>query len=263
MNQFRFTRDVIQTESSDIYDSKPPSDPFYELHYLKINPMLHEEDAEAKFQAIKKILKILLPIKKLKTIADIGCGSCAVLTKILDYLHKEVDEKISAVGIDISSQILLRCNKHRNLIKLRANCEYIPLENKSISLSLCIDIVEHSNDPSSLLKEVSRISEFAIFKIPLELCLYTKMKGNKRRLAKMKEQFGHIQHFSRGKILQLIQSHFDVIYEGYEKIPNRFFLLDKFQELLIKLGLKQLFAFLFGGFVILLTKSKPSAGVLP
>ncbi|MFH1287978.1 MAG: class I SAM-dependent methyltransferase, partial [bacterium] len=230
---------------------------FYEKDYLKLNPTLHEEDIETKFKSIVKALNVLrLKCRNIEIIADIGCGSCKLLIKILDYMHKNMDSKICALGIDVSFQILSIGEKHPNLIKLRTDAEKIPLENNSISLSLCIDIIEHINHPDLFLKEIARISQFAIFKIPLELCFYTTIKGGKQRLTKLKNQYGHIHHFNRNSIMQLVNEHFYIIYEDYEKIPNRAFFFDKMQEILLVSNLHHMFAFMFGGFIILLAKSR-------
>jgi ubiquinone/menaquinone biosynthesis C-methylase UbiE len=142
------------------------------------------------------------------------------------------------------------------MIKLRSNCEDIPIEDKSISLCMCIDIIEHVIKPNLVLSEVARISNFAIFKIPLELSLFTFFAGNRQRLKKLKSKYGHIHHFNRRSLLRLIEENFEVLHEGYEKIPNRWYVLDKLQDVLIALGLKGLFAFIFGGFIILVVRSK-------
>lgn len=254
--KINFSRNLARIDSSDVFDSNPITVPFYEVDYVCKNPSLHEEDAEAKFQVIKGILKYLIEIAKPKTIADVGCGSCLVITKLLDYLHTEVDPEISGVGIDVSARILLHSEKHPSLVKLRADGSDIPLERKSISLTFCIDILEHVGDPKLLLAEVARISHFVILKVPLELSLYTTLKGGGSRLDKLSRQYGHMHHFDRQSLLRLITPYFEIIHEGYDVIPNRIPMLDLFQRLLISFKLKRLFRLVFGGFIILLVKSR-------
>ena len=254
--KIQFKKLVNYNHQAGFYDNEPQHSAFYEKDYLLINPTLHKQDAEAKFQIIKECISIISPSNKIQTIADFGCGFCAVLIKILDYLHKKIDNNISAVGIDISSNILVNGGKQPYLIKLRSNCENNPLSDCSISLSFCIDLIEHVKNPNSLLREISRISKFAIFKIPIELSLFTVLKGGKKRLYKLERKYGHIHHFNRKSIIHNIENYFDIIYETYSKIPNRMFLIDKLQDIIIKLKLYKLYSISFGGFIILATKSK-------
>jgi len=116
--------------------------------------------------------------------------------------------------------------------------------------------VEHIEKSNPLLQEVARISEFAIFKVPLELSLYTTFKGGAARLARLKQQYGHIIHFNRVNLLQLLRPHFDVLLESYEIIPNRNFVVEKVQKVPLYFRLHRAFAFLFGGFIVLLAKSR-------
>jgi SAM-dependent methyltransferase len=239
-----------------LYDGEPDKIHYYEEEYLKINPTLHEEDAESKFLAIRKCLEKVSVASEIKAIADIGCGSCIALIKTLDYLHQRVDPDIYAVGVDVSLQILLKSKRHPHLIKLRANCEDIPIESDSMSLCICMDIVEHVNNPELLLQEVARLSKYAIFKIPVELCLYTTLRGRKRRLRKLEKTYGHIHHFNRNTVVELLKGNFEIKYEAYEKIPNRSFLIDALQEFLLRLKLYKVYAIVFGGFIILVAKSR-------
>lgn len=254
-NRIEFKNDISFLPDLDIYTSDDKGADFYENEYLSINPNMHEDDSDAKYQIIKKSLKYIISENQVETIADIGCGSCLVLNKILTFLKREED-KISAVGIDISKTILLNSIKSPNIVKLRANCENIPIENKSITISFCIDILEHVNNPNLALKEVSRLSKFVIFKIPLELSFYTLLKGWRRRLNKLEKKFGHIHHFNRRDVFKLIQPYFDVKKIFYQKIPNRTLLFDFIQNFLLKKKLYFLFSCLWGGFIIIVCESK-------
>lgn len=254
--KIKFKRPIFYNNEARFYDNEPQHSAFYEKDYLLINPTLHKQDSDAKIQLIKECISLITPSITIQTIADFGCGSCVVLTNILDYLHKKIDSNISAVGIDISSNILVNGEKHSYMTKLRSNCENNPLSDNSISLSFCIDLIEHIQNPNLLLREISRISEFAIFKIPIELSFYTMMKGGKKRLYKLERKYGHIHHFNRKAIIHIIEDYFDITYETYSKIPNRMILIDKLQDILIKLKLFKLYSVCFGGFIILATKSK-------
>lgn len=256
MNLIRSKIRAKYIDELGLYDGEPDKIHYYEEEYLKINPTLHEEDAESKFQAIRKCLEKVLLLSEIKSVADIGCGSCIALIKTLEYLHQRINVTIYAVGVDVSLQILLKGRQHPNLIKLRANCEDIPIESDSVSLCICMDIVEHVGNPELLLQEVERLSKFAIFKIPIELCLYTTLRGGERRLKKLERTYGHIHHFRRHTIVELLKRNFEIIYEAYEKIPNRSFLVDALQEFLLRLKLYRIYAAVFGGFIVLVVRSR-------
>lgn len=247
---------LIKNFEDDYYDFNPNTNAFYEIDYILKNPSLHYEDSENKFTAIKYFIPWLLRNTQIKTILDIGCGSCHVISKLLDYLINHVDSRISAIGLDISSQILIHSVKHTNLIKIRSDCYTIPLESNSITLSLCIDIIEHLDNPQKMFDEVARISEYAILKVPLELSLYTFIKGGKKRLEHLNNKFGHLNHYNRKKLIRILKPKFIIIQETYAIIPNLKSYLDYIQRMLLKFKLLWLFKYLFGGFIMILVKSK-------
>lgn len=256
-SKIKLNETIVYLSDLDIYTSTCENIEFYENDYLNMNPDMHKDDSESKFHTIKEVLKYIILDTQVESIADIGCGSCVVLKKLLDYIKQENNNNnIYAVGIDVSKTILLNGIKSHNIIKLRANCEDIPLESKSITISFCIDILEHVNNPILALKEVSRLSKFVIFKIPLELSLYTILKGWNYRLKKMEREFGHIHHFNRRDVFKLIQPFFYVKNIFYQKIPNRNVLFDYFQNFLLKYKLYSLFSCIWGGFIIIVGESK-------
>ena len=79
---------------------------------------------------------------------DVGCGEgLDVYNLARNYSY--------AIGIDLSEDALKRAsrdNRPANTFFIRGDAESLPLRNESISISLCLDVLEHLPDPRKALK---------------------------------------------------------------------------------------------------------------
>ena len=90
--------------------------------------------------------------KENKTGADLGCGS-GVITRYLSAHFKEF------IGLDISGNAIDYCNKKKgsNDSYIKSNLESIPLDNESIDLVICSEVIEHIEKYDTMLLEIRRI----------------------------------------------------------------------------------------------------------
>lgn len=255
-----WSRPVGFDRALGIYDDHPTENSYYEQDYVEMNPSLHEEDAPAKLAAVASCLGQAVPLNEIDTIADFGAGRCIVTARSIDLARSATSHEVHGIAIDVSRRILGRSIDHPNLIKLRATCEDVPLETGSISLALCMDIVEHVSNPELLVREVARVSRYCVFKIPIERCLYTQLRGGRRRLARLRTKLGHVHHFSRRGARDLVASELTILNEAFQPIPRRGPVLDYVQRVLLDLGLRRTFAATFGGFIVLMARSNRHAG---
>jgi ubiquinone/menaquinone biosynthesis C-methylase UbiE len=76
---------------------------------------------------------------------DVGCGEgLDVYNLARNYSY--------AIGIDLSVDALKRAargNRPANTFFIRGDAESLPLRNESISISLCLDVLEHLPKPTS------------------------------------------------------------------------------------------------------------------
>ena len=254
-----FSRPVSYRDEDGYYDDLPTTVEYYEKEYLELHPNLHAEDADAKFAALQWALDGPLKAIDISTVLDVGCGSCRVLSKTLSYLEQAKKDPVTGIGVDVSGGMLRSGVKDSRLVRLRADCRDIPLHDHSISLALCFDIVEHVSEDDQLIREISRLAEYAVFKVPLELSAYTWVRGGRKRLRRLQEKYGHVNHYDHKSLISLLNPDWKIAAENYVKIPGRNLLLDRFQTVLLTIGLSNVFGMLFGGFLIAVARSRKSA----
>lgn len=75
------------------------------------------------------------------------------------------------IGLDLSLDAIKRAannNPPTNAFFVRGDAEYLPFRNASISITLCLDVLEHLPTPTNALKELMRISkELIVVAVPL------------------------------------------------------------------------------------------------
>ncbi|MBU2578583.1 class I SAM-dependent methyltransferase [Patescibacteria group bacterium] len=257
MARIEFTRKIVFNQEGNFFDDHPVNNDFYEHKYLTITPSLHEENLLDKTKIIKKIIGFLMAKHGLKPqkIIDIGSGSTLILRNTLKFLSSLGYEHCFGLAIDLSTSILQSSLSYEKICKLRADASSLPVQDKSFDVLLMVDLLEHTRNPSKVIKEALRVATYVIIKTPIELSLYTLFRGGRARLCELEKKYGHIQHFNRHQLKDLIGSN-RVLWESYAKIPDRTFLIDLLQSILLKFKLHALFRGLFGGFIILVLTNK-------
>lgn len=256
MMWIKFTRKVVFNQKGKFFCDHPASDDFYEREYLTTNPSLHEKDALNKTEVIKEVMRFLIKKHNLRPqkIIDIGSGSTLILRNTLKFLSSLGYEHCFGLAVDLSASILQSSPSYKKICKLRADTSSLPLQDKSFDVLLMIDLLEHTRNPSKVIEEALRVATYVIIKTPLELSLYTLFRGGHARLRELEKKYGHIQHFNRCQLKNLIETN-EALWESYSKIPSRTFFIDLLQSILLKFKLHAIFRILFGGFIILaLTK---------
>lgn len=84
-----------------------------------------------------------------KEILDLGCGNCALLTKL-------ASKGIKSKGVDASAFRVLKHQK-RQMPMYFALAEHIPFENQSIDVIISQEVLEHVFDIEQVLAEMQRI----------------------------------------------------------------------------------------------------------
>jgi len=140
--------------------------------YIIKNPSLHEEDSSWKVSKIIPLIDEFVGYSNKNEInlLDVGGGAGIIIKEVSSYIDKTYGIKVNKFALDLSPGIL-KIQKSRNpdlKRALNADIRKTTLENKEIDLTLMIDILEHVPKPTDALKEVKRISNFVIFKVPLE-----------------------------------------------------------------------------------------------
>ena len=116
------------------------------------------------------------------------------------YLEIKHNIKVNKFALDLSPGILEKQKETNYDLKLALNEDIAntSLNDKEIDLTMMIDVLEHVKDPEAVLTELKRISNFVIFKVPLENNLYYNFYNivTMNRLSRSNmENLGHIQTY--------------------------------------------------------------------
>lgn len=104
----------------------------------------------------------LIPYKS--KVIDIGCG----LGILLERIKKEKGCEI--LGLDISKEAINTINQ-KNIPGIVAKVPPVPLPDDSFDVAISTELLEHTNNPKALLKEIVRITKplgLLIIAVPLD-----------------------------------------------------------------------------------------------
>jgi len=186
-------------------------DRFYTTgEYIEHNPTLHEEDSAWKtYKLLPFVDKFLKENTSRKaSILDVGGGAGLILKAISEHIEKN-GRKVQQYALDLSAEMLKVQKKNNPRAKMiQGNIKKTTFADKQFDLALMIDVLEHIPQPEEALKELQRISKYAIFKVPLESNLHDKLmnfatKGRHRK--RIIESIGHINVYNYGQLKRQIE----------------------------------------------------------
>lgn len=247
--------------------------------YIEKNPTIHEEDNAWK---TKKILPFIdVALKRLSrehdiNVLDVGGGAGFIIKNISLYVDKIHRLKINKFCLDVSPDMLKmqKINNPDAVKFLGEDICHASLSDKQIDLALAIDVLEHVSEPENALRELRRISDLAIFKVPLEDNLILKIL-NFVTLGKFKQEktlgtLGHINSYNINSLTksivknygQIIEYSYTNAYEYFQYSPD-YVPRNTFVHKVVYFMAMMLFkispaftAIVFNDFVIILAKAK-------
>jgi len=243
--------------------------------YFAKNRSLHEEDSPWKVSKIIPLIDAFMGYAGRQEInlLDAGGGSGLILKEISDYIEQSYRIKPGKFILDLSPGMLEAQKKNNPELKkiLNENIQTTSLDNKEIDLTLMIDLLEHVSNPVEALKEVKRISRFAIFKVPLEDNLTMKMLNFMNR-GRLRRDFidiaGHVNIYNLNKLITQVEAYtgrvldlyFTNVYDyflnsGYykSKMKTRNKILNSIAARMFKLS-PRMCSFMFNDFVVMLVR---------
>jgi len=212
--------------------------------YITKHPSLGVEDSLWKVGKIIPLVdKFIDHINKDEiNLLDVGGGAGLILNTVSTYIENNYRIKVSKHALDLSPEILeIQKGRNPDLRKaLNEDIRKTSLDNKEIDLTLLIDVLEHVPNPTQALAEVSRISHFVIFKVPLEdnLCSRTWnfiKRGEPRKHAI--ETFGHINAYYFSKLKHQIEKHTGRLVDFYFTNQSQYYRTS--EHYAEKIGLKR------------------------
>lgn len=193
----------VENDTKNLYTSD---------EYIRKNPSLHEEDSEWKVEKLIPFVKAFIQenSKESVNLLDVGGGAGVVLSETSSYIEKNTGVRVNKYAVDLSPG-MLQIQKKRNPTArtLNEDIRYTSLNDREIDLTLLIDVLEHVPDPVKALKEIKRISRYAILKVPLDGYLLGTVwnfinSGKPKR--KRIEGIGHINTYRYNDLKNQVES---------------------------------------------------------
>ncbi len=177
---------------NQIHEDVPP------FHYdkgIKNNPLQRSWH----FRRINQ-LKNIIP-KSPGKVLDIGCHSGLLTSQVLKHAHSE-----SIDGIDISKRSINLAKKRITSGKFKVgNAHNLPYKNRSFDTVLCIEVLEHVENPDKVVSEIKRVLKaggMAIILVPTDNFLFKFIWAIWNEIYPVWKH-SHVQSF-RGNELQLL-----------------------------------------------------------
>lgn len=159
----------------------------------------------------KMFLYIIKPLG-VESVLDVGCGEGFTLNKL--YQNK-VGKSLE--GIDYSLTAVMLGKKQNKKLMLRQGDIYkLPYKEKSFDIVLCMEVLEHLEDPKKALKELKRVSKkYILLSVPNEPIFTLANLARGKNLARWGNDREHIQHWSSSSFERF------VVGAGFEKIEKK------------------------------------------
>ncbi len=155
-----------------------------------------------------KKIKSVSP-KDSESVLEVGCGAGYSLVDLQKFFKENT--LFSACDIDPE---LVRLAKEKNP---GVNCEVasiyeLPYEDKSFDTVVCLEVLEHLEDPRKALSELARVSKkYVIISTPNEPIwrMLNCLRG--KYLTSFGNTPGHINHWSSRSLRKLVSGYFEVV----------------------------------------------------
>ncbi|MCD0458157.1 class I SAM-dependent methyltransferase [Roseiconus lacunae] len=161
-------------------------------------------------------------------VLEVGCASGGFASMLLTATNDLAQVRYS--GIDISrSQIEAARRNHPKADTTFevASATAIPWLDNSADLVIACEVLEHVGDPKSAIRELARVTrKHALVSVPREPIwrILNCLRG--KYIAELANTPGHLQHFSRQRIRQMIAPEFRIVCERWP-LPWTMMLLEK------------------------------------
>lgn len=138
------------------------------------------------------LIALAKPLKP-QTILDVGCGEGFSLNKlVINGVGKRFE------GLDSSKEaISLGKSLFPNLILKPGSIYDLPYNNRSFDLIICLEVLEHLENPQKALSEILRVSKnYAILSVPNEPFFMISNLLRGKNIKRLGNDVGHINHWN-------------------------------------------------------------------
>ena len=149
--------------------------------------------------------KQLLSQAEFESVLEVGCGPGDLAARILP-------PKCDYLGIDIdASQIELARRRYPHLAFANGSAYELPAESKSCDLVIACEVLEHLDAPEQALAEIARVARrWVLISVPWEPAWSILNVARGKYWSRFGNTPGHVQHFSRRRICDLVQTRMNI-----------------------------------------------------
>jgi len=149
--------------------------------------------------------------KPVITLLDVGGGAGEILRLSSEKITGALGTQVKKYILDLSPGILemQRATNPDIIRSLNEDIAHTSLADKEIDLALLLDVLEHVTEPMAALREIRRISHWALFKVPLEDNLYFNLLNWKTRgqfRHNLIDTLGHINVYNFATLRQQVEA---------------------------------------------------------
>lgn len=146
---------------------------------------------------------------KLDSILDVGCGAGHVIKLI-----KGNDRNVKVVGMDIDINALNEAKANNVGVEfIIGDIHNLPFDDSSFDLVICSEVLEHLNDPTSAMNELTRVSsKFLLLSVPHEPLFWACNLLTFNHISNFGNAPGHLNHWGLKRFNNFVNEH----YEKYE-----------------------------------------------
>ncbi len=142
------------------------------------------------------------------TLLDAGCGEGLAIQKIVD---KKQDFHFYGIDLSIPAMTIAKRFTHRSSF-IQGNVINLPFQNKSVELVICLEVLEHLENPKQCLAELSRVSgSYILLSVPNEPYFRIANLLRGKNLSRLGNDVGHIKQWSANGFIKFISPYIRII----------------------------------------------------
>lgn len=147
-----------------------------------------------------KLTEVVEPVKPASTL-DAGCGEGETISRIGHLLGSRV------AAVDIESYCVeTTAGKHPEAEVLQASVTELPFGDSSFELVLCLEVLEHLENPAAAIREFARVSSGdVVVSVPSEPWFQLGSLARGKYLRTFGNHPEHINHFNRRSLRALLE----------------------------------------------------------
>ncbi len=171
------------------------SEQYVDGHYAQNNPTYHTEDS------LWKAEQILTAWRRSgiepQSVVEVGCGAGEILVQLRARVPAA-----TYVGHEFSPQAFAMCQSRGAPGLTFYDTDFFDTDSV-FDMVMCVDVIEHVEDPFSFLRKLKPRGRHFLFHIPLDMNAQMVLRGTP--ISRVRQQVGHLHYFTKDTALALLK----------------------------------------------------------